>query len=215
MLANDTQVAALVAVFHGGTKLTYKKGEYVIRPGESPSGVFYIESGLIRALNISKYGEENFLILRSTGEIFPLIWAITERERDIIYQALTPTIVWRVSRDDYIDYLHGHPEAMPPLLDMVVEMYRRHSERILTLEYRTVRERIISYLIYMSDRFGKQTITGALIDAPLRHQDIASSINSSRETTSRELAYLERKGLITSNTTGITLIDIAKLKAFL
>jgi CRP/FNR family cyclic AMP-dependent transcriptional regulator len=215
VFANDSQVEALVAIFHLGTKLTYKKGEYIIRPGESPNGVFYIESGLVKAFNISKYGEENLLIIRSDGEIFPLIWAITGQEREIIYQTLGPTVVYRVERDQYVDYLHEHPDSLPPLLDMVVEMYRRHSERILNLEYRTVRERLISFIFYMSSRFGVEKKDGLLINAPLRHQDIASSINSSRETTSRELAYLERKGLINSNASYITIKNQAGLRAFL
>jgi hypothetical protein len=97
MLASERQVAALVGLFKGGTKLTYRKGEFIIRPGETPSAVFYIESGLVKAYNISKYGEENLLIIRKEHEIFPLIWAITGQEREIIYQAMAPTIVWRIS----------------------------------------------------------------------------------------------------------------------
>lgn len=215
MFASENQVSALVAVFRSGTKLTYKKGEYVIRPGESPSGVFFIEKGLVKAFNISKYGEENLLIMRSDNEIFPLIWAITGQERDIIYQALGPTTAWRVDRGKFVQYLQDHTDALPPMLDMVVEMYRRHSERILNLEYRSVRERLISFLLYMSDRFGVESKNGILINAPLKHQDIASSINSSRETTSRELAYLERKGLVHNASSYITIIDKPKLQAYL
>jgi CRP-like cAMP-binding protein len=63
MLANANELRALVNLFHGGTKLTYSKGEFIIRPGESPPGIFYIESGLAKAYDITKYGEENLLIL--------------------------------------------------------------------------------------------------------------------------------------------------------
>lgn len=215
LLATKDQVAKLIAVFRSGTKLTYQKGEYIVRPGEVPSAVYYIEEGLVKAFNISKYGEENLLIIRQSHEIFPLIWAITGQEREIIYQTLSPTVVWRVSRKHYLKHLHDHPDVIPPLLDMAIEMYRRHSERIFNLEYRTVRERLVSFLLTMSSRFGIKTKEGLLLDVPLRQQDIASSINASRETTSRELAYLERKGLIMLASPKITLIDIKKLRAHL
>jgi len=215
MLASDRQVAALVKLFHGGTKLTYKKGEYIIRPGEAPSAVFYIESGLVKAYNISKYGEENLLIIRKEHEIFPLIWALTGQEREIIYQAMAPTAVWRLSPQTYLSYLHSHPAAMPPLLDMVTEMYRIHSERLLNLEYRTVRERLISFLLTMSTRFGHETGDGLVIEVPLRHQDIASSINASRETASREIAGLERKGMISNKGSFIILKDVPAMQAAL
>ncbi len=215
MLSSEQQVAALVACFKRGTKLQYQKGEYILRPGELPSGVFYIEKGLVKAFNISKYGEENLLIIRREKEIFPLIWAITGQERSIIYQTLSPTTVWRLSREDYMQFLSNNADALPPILDMAVELYRRHSERILNLQYRSVRERIISFLITMSQRFGEKKSDGIFINVPLRQQDIASSINASRESASRELTYLERKGLIKTNPPFITVRDSKKLSSYL
>lgn len=215
MLATEAQFAALVATFRGGTRLKYNKGEFIIRPGETPTGVFYIESGLVKAYYITKYGEENLLIIRKEHEIFPLIWAVTGQERHVIYQALAPTEVWRISRTDYLDYLQNHQDALAPLLDMTIEMYRIHSERIINLEYRTVRERLISFLLTMDQRFGKKHEGGRLIDVSLRQQDVASSINASRETTSRELSALEKKGLIKTNPQYVLLKDVKKLRSFL
>jgi len=215
MLATQAQVAKLVNVFHRGTKLSYSKGEYIVRPGEAPNNVYYVEKGLVKAFNISKYGEENLLIIREASGIFPLIWALTGDERHIIYQTLSPTVVWRISREDFLAFLRDHTDALPPLLDMSIEMYRRHSERLLNLEYRTVRERLISFLLTMSSRFGEKTTDGLMINVPLRQQDIASSINSSRETTSRELTYLERHNLIRVTRPYIILLDSDKLHGYL
>lgn len=216
MLATIQQTEELLEIFRRqGTRYTYKKGEFIIRPGELPSGVFYIESGLVKAYDITKYGEENLLIIRREGEVFPLIWAITGQERQVIYEAISPAAVWAISRECFLDYLATKPEALAPLLDMTLEMYRIHSERILNLEYRSVRERLISFLLTMSHRFGKKTTDGLLINVPLRHQDIASSINASRETTTRELAALERKELLSTSQSLITLKDLNKLHSYL
>ena len=215
MLATTEQLTALVNLFHTGTELSYKKGEFVIRPGETPSGVFYISEGLVKAYDITKYGEENMLIIRKEHEIFPLIWAITGQERNVMYETLAPTRVFRITRDCLLEYLHSHSDATPPMLDMAIEMYRIHSERIINLEYRTVRERLVSFLLTMSGRFGKQNANGLIIDVPLRQQDIASSINASRETTSRELTALERKQLLKFEQPHITLLDEAGLRAML
>jgi CRP/FNR family transcriptional regulator len=217
MLANSSQSAKLVDLFlTTGVKQTFKKGDYIIRSGETPQGVFYIEQGLVKAYDITRYQEENLLIIRKTNEIFPLIWALTGQERHVIYQSLAPTTTWRVSRNKLQDFVTSQPDSMAPLLDMTIEMYRLHSERILNLEYRTVRERIISFLLTMSLRFSaKTTEDGLLIEVPLRHQDIASSVNASRETTSRELSSLERKGLLTSKQSFIILKDLPRLRRYI
>lgn len=215
-MANMRQLAEMVALFQrNGVRQTFKKGDYVIHPGETPPGIFYIYQGLVKAYDITKYGEENLLIIRKEGELFPLIWALTGQERHVIYQALAPTVCWQISFETFQTYLKSHPDALAPVLDMAIEMYRLHSERILNLEYRTVRERIISFLLTMSQRFGERTGDGLLISAPLRHQDIASSINATRETTSRELSALERKGLLKNTQSNITLLDLPALRAYL
>ncbi len=199
-----------------GIQLTYRKGEFIIRPGEKPSGVFFIESGLVKAYDITKYGEENMLIIRRSEEVFPLIWAMTGTERSVIYEAMVPVCVRQISRQKFRDHLDNNPGALALLLDMAIEMYRIHSERILNLGYRNVRERLVSFLLTTAQRFGSNTTDGhTLIDVPLRHQDIGSSISASRETIGREIQALERKDLIISEDGYITLTDIKKLRSFL
>lgn len=209
MLATFKQTAEFVDLFRKhGKRQTFRKGDFIIRPGESPPGIFYICHGLVKAYDITKYNEENLLIIRKIDELFPLIWAITGQEHHVIYKALVLTNTWRIERPLFLDFIAKKPNVLYPIVDMTIEMYRLHSERIFNLEYRTVRERIISFLLIMSKRFGKETENGLLIDVPLRHQDIASSINASRETTSRELALLERKGLLNNKQSLIVLIDL-------
>lgn len=214
MSSPSERYEALKDTFRRGRHLTFKKGEFIIRPGDTPPGVFFIESGLVKAYDITKYGEENLLVVRHEGEVFPLIWAVTGQERSVIYQAIAPTSMWRISRVDFLKEIE-HPDNVLAVLDMTIEMYRLHSERIINLEYRSVRERLISFMLTMSTRFGKEHPDGLMIDLPLRQQDIASSINSSRETTSRELSLLEKKGLIATNPQYIILKDVKKLKNYL
>jgi CRP-like cAMP-binding protein len=214
MRSPNDRYEALKATFQRGIPLTFRKGEFIIRPGDTPPGVFFIESGLVKAYDITKYGEENLLIVRHDGEVFPLIWAVTGQERSVIYQAITQTKMYKISRKDFLKEIE-HPDNVLAVLDMTIEMYRLHSERIINLEYRSVRERLISFMLTMSNRFGKEHPEGVMVDLPLRQQDIASSINSSRETTSRELSLLEKKGLIKTNPQYVILKDIEKLKSFL
>ena len=214
---SDPSMTAFTRLFiDHGNELSYRKGEFIIRPGEAPSGIFYIETGLVKAYDITKYGEENMLIIRQAGEVFPLIWAMTGRERSVIYEAMVPTTVRQISRQRFRTFVDDNPDALTLLLDMAIEMYRLHSERILNLGYRNVRERLVSFLLTAAQRFGhKQPGGHTLINVPLRHQDIGSSISASRETIGREIQALERKGLIIAEDGYIIICDTAKLRSFL
>ena len=215
MFATKNQHTTLVDAFRTGTELSYKKGEFIIRPGENPQGVFYIVEGLVKAYDITKYGEENLLIIRKEHEIFPLIWSITGEGKHVIYEALSAVKVLRLEQSKYMEFLTQDKNILPPLLDIILEMYRIHSERIINLEYRTVKERLVSFLLIMSQRFGHKTKAGIFIGAPLKQQDIASSINASRETTGRELSQLIRKELIINNQSHITIVNEQKLRSML
>ncbi len=216
MLSTLEQTAELVELFKSaGKKQIFSKNEFIISPNSVPTGVFYISEGLVKAYDITKYNEDNLLIIRKAGEIFPLIWGLNGQERHIIYQPLAKTITWQLNRQTFINHITNRPNLMPPILDMTIEMYRLHSERILNLEYRTVRERIISFLFTMSHRFGVSTNEGIKIELPLRHQDIASSVNSSRETTSREIAALSKKGFIEHKRNYILLKQIDSLHKYI
>jgi CRP/FNR family transcriptional regulator, cyclic AMP receptor protein len=186
MLTNHSQAAALVNLFHQGTRQVYEKGEFV-----------------------------DLLIIRKPGEILGLTWAITGQDRHILYSALSRTELLFITREQFVNFVRTNPQAALPLVDMLVDMYRLHSERILNLEYRTVRERLVSFLLTNAKRFGRKTAEGVVLNVPLRHQDIASSISATRETTGRELSALERQGLLTSPQSIITLKNVEKLRKFL
>ena len=216
MLASKEK-AALIELFHQGKMVKYAKGEFIIRPGGTPPGVLFIEEGVVKAYDITKYGEENLLVIRQPGEILALTWAITGEDRNIIYTALEPTTIYSISRETFYENIQSDPKMSLPIVDMVTDMYRMHSERILNLEYRTVRERLISYLLTCSNRFGKKDkkSKSILLIVPLKQQDIASSINATRETTGRQLAYLERQNLISKKNSFITIIDPEKMQSYL
>src|SRR5215471_19235494 len=128
MLATTKQTTELVDFFRKkGIKAFFRKDDFIIRPGELPPGIFYITQGLVKAYDITRYGDENLLIIRKEGEVFPLIWAITGQERHVIYKALVPTSTLRIDREDFVEFMHKNPEVMSPLMDMTIEMYRLHS----------------------------------------------------------------------------------------
>jgi CRP/FNR family cyclic AMP-dependent transcriptional regulator len=190
----------LLQYFSTGSSIVYKKGEVLIRPQDEPNDVFLVTNGYVKAYAITKYGEENLLLVRGAGSIFPLIWAFTGLHREITYEAMDTTTVWRRNKNDYREFLDNNQDVLPAILEMAIEAYRLHAERVNTLSYRSARERVVSFLITIADRFGIEQPNGDIvIDAPLRRHDIANSVNTARETVSRELIWLTEHGYIAAD----------------
>lgn len=212
MLASAAQQQTLNDFFLTGTRQTYAKGDQLTPPIGTHAGVHYIESGLVKSYDITKYGEQNLLIVRKAGEILGLTYAITETYKDVTNEALAPTVVWFVSTEVFQTFLIDHPEAVLPILETTTLMYRLHSERIMTLEYRTVRERLASFLLSTASRFGTKRDGQIIVELPMTQQDIASSISATRETTSRTLMQFSQKGLIHMSTARLVVLEPAALQ---
>ncbi len=201
--------------FAAGTKLEFSRGEYIIRPEETPSGVFYIESGYIKACNTTKYGEENLLVVRKHAEVFPLIWVMTGDNRSVGYVAHTDAVVYKRSVQDLERLLESSTDALKEVLHVTTAMYQSQAERVNSLAYRTVRERVAYFLLTLSRRFGKEDKQGVLIELPLTRADIASSISATRETVSREFSKLTKKDVIAQQSGRIIITDKEYLESII
>lgn len=198
-----------------GTRLNYSKGQIIIRPEDEPSGVFYIESGFVKTYSISKYGTQNLHLVRKAGEFFPFIWVFTKEHREVYYEAMTDAVLYRVARSEFLSFIEKDPVVLRYLLDIAVEMYRIHSERLYNLQFSTAKERVVYRLIVLSNRFGEKQDNGTKIMLPIKHSDIAASLKMSRETATRILSKLEKQGYIGYEKPYIVLHDVEKLRKLL
>ena len=90
-----------------------------------------------------------------------------------------------------------------------------YTNRIQTLEFRSARGRIISELLNYAERFGELHGKKVIINAPITQQDIADSINMTRETANIALGLLFEEGLVGQDEHLFTILDFPGLQAVL
>jgi len=198
-----------------GRKVMYGKGQVIIQSHDQPSGVFLIDKGFVKTYSITKYGETNLHLIRKRGEVFPIIWALSDIHREVFYESMSQTTLYKTSKRKLRDFAFSDQGVHSLLVGQAVELYRVHADRVNNLQLRTSKERVAYRLLALAKRFGKKQSQGVLIEAPLRHQDIADSINTARETTSRELEKLEKNKIITYKNHDIVLLKPKKLQSTL
>ena len=101
------------------------------------------------------------------------------------------------------------------VLRQTVNIVTLYTKRIQTLEYRTAKDRIVSELLNLAERFGQKQHDQVLINAPITHQDLADSINMSRETASRALEQLFEDRLISQVDHLFCILDLPRLQKVL
>lgn len=204
---------SIVAHFSDGLLMHFTREETIIDGLSEPEGVYLIKEGFVKAYSISHAGHINLLLIHEAGEFIPLPWALDgAHTTGLYYEAMTDVTVLRASKDKLRAAMGNNSWLSQEILKQAVNILSVYTQRIQTLEFRSARGRIIAELLYMAERFGKPHGKEVLIDAPITHQDIADSINMTRETASRALGQLFDEKLLGQTDHLFTILDLPKLR---
>jgi len=174
----------------------YKKGETLIRADDDPQGIFCLKKGYVRQYTISKAGFELTLHILRPISYFPMVWAVNGTPNVYFFEALTPVEVGRAPRDQVVSFIKDKPAVIFELLSELIEDYAESLKRIEHLVFSDAYRRVISILLYIAKHFGEKSGNGIIIHHRFTQQDIATLVGVARETASKEMAMLEKKGLI-------------------
>lgn len=208
-----TKDKSIVSYFTSGTTLSFSSGETIINGFDEPEGAYFIKEGFVKAWSTSYDGHANLLLIHEAGEIVPLPWALNGYHlTGLFYEAMSDVVVVRSPKADLRRAMGSDTWLTDEILNQTVNIIATYTQRIQILEYRSARGRIIAELLLVAGRFGKTYKGGIRIDAPITHQDIADSINMTRETASRGLEKLFEEGLLAQEDRTFCIPDINKLK---
>lgn len=198
MNLNRGDSESIKAHFSEGVLKHFLKDEIVVQGDEEPEGVYLVQSGYVKAYSISQKGQQNLLLIHGANEIMPLPWALDGPQKlGIFYEAMSKVSVLRTSKDDLRAAMGTNSWLTEQILRQLVNTFTVYAQRIQSLGYRLPRERVIACLLDLNTRFGEREGDYVVIKAPITHQDIADSVNISRETASRVLELLSKEELIT------------------
>lgn len=207
---------SIIAHFGDGLVMYFSALETIINGLDEPEGVYLIKSGFVKAYSVSKAGHGNLLLIHRAGEVIPMPWALDGvHTTGLYYEAMTDVVIIRTSKDKLRSAMGHNPWLSQEILKQTVDIITIYTQRIQTLEFRSARGRIIAELIHLAERFGKNAGSHILIYAPVTHQDIADSINMTRETASRALGLLFEEGLVGQKDHLFTVLSLPKLHAAL
>lgn len=195
--AMRSDVSPIKQLFATGQQLHYLKGQLIIHAEDMPDYVYCIKRGLVKIYSINNQGEEYVHIFYGPGEIFPMRWilGVGASWSNIFFQAATATDLYRLPTEQVLAVLQEDALLTTSLLRQVTRQFQLYADRIDNLEYKYASERLAYRLLLLAGRFGEATPAGTLLP-PITQQDIANSVNLSRESANRELERLTRRGLI-------------------
>lgn len=194
--------------------VTYKKGDTIYRPEETPDHIAYIKSGYVRQYIITQDGEERTINIFKPIFYFSLIFAMTDTQNKYYFEAITPVEMWKAPRNDVIDFIHSDPQV---LFEITKNIFRGFSDLLQNLEAAISGDaysKVSAMILMMAERFGSQVaqINQTYITISPTHKDIGGLLGFSRETVSIQMGKLQQQGIIAQENGKIYIKNLEQLR---
>jgi CRP/FNR family transcriptional regulator, cyclic AMP receptor protein len=140
-------------------------------------------------------GGEIILEMLGENDYFGEMSLIDNKNPSANVTAMEDTDVFFISRDDFVKLLKEKPNIGISLLEEMTRRLRISDSKIKSLSISDAEGKIAAAILQIAENSGMIQQGTVRVDLPYQH-DIANLAGTSRETVSRVLHSLERKGLI-------------------
>ena len=186
----------LAALERGAVVRRYGRSEMVFSPTPSPQSVYLLESGLVRIFRLSEGGGETSFGYVAPGEVFGELPAFGDYPRESFAQAVRPSAVWRVPRENFLRAIGVHSALVIQVTKQIGNRLKRIESRVEDLVFRSVRSRVARMLLELARDFGRVEGGHRLIDVPITQGELATLVGATRQTVNQTLREFASEGLI-------------------
>jgi CRP-like cAMP-binding protein len=192
----DLKDEIIQKIFNLMQKRVYKKGNIILMEEEFGDTLFILNEGSVKITRLSDDGREVILSILGEGDFFGEMSIFDGENRSANVIALEDTSVLILKRGDFLDLLEKHPKIAIVLLQEMAMRLRRSDQQIEGLSLSDAENRIAMSLLRLAEDLGVIKQGQVVIENLPYQQDIANMAGTSRETVSRMLTLLQRKGYI-------------------
>lgn len=188
----------------------YEKGENLFSEGQCCERVFIVQSGRIKLYRTASSGREQILEMLNPGDTCACNPGSSQWQCLSSAEAVVPSKVWFLSRNDYVRIVQTSEKISHSLNQLFAERLQVFSSLIEEVSLKDVKKRLIKFLLDMGrENAGKEKKT---LYIPFTREEIAQRIGTARETVTRHLQDLKRRGLIEIRPYQIVLSDPSGLQ---
>jgi CRP/FNR family transcriptional regulator, cyclic AMP receptor protein len=176
-------------------KVRFKKGEVIFHKTDMSTDLYIVDSGTLKAVLLDDDGDEIMLARFEAGAFFGELSLLDGQGRSATIVADTDSELSVLSQPVFLELVTKDPKIAIALMTTMVGRLRNADEKIESLAFQEVGERLIRALLDGSSREDKGA-KGFLKSAKRTHKELAGIIGSSREAVSKCMKVLVTSGIV-------------------
>lgn len=186
--------------------------ELLYAQNDQCQSLYAVKSGSFRSFIVNAEGIEQTLGFYLPGELMGLD-ALLHGRFSCSSVALETATVCELPLSRLNELYTEIPGLQHQMMRILSKEIASDREQILLLGHRTAKERMATFLLMLSIRYGALGYSNTDFNLSMRRQDIANFLGLSNETISRQLTELSKAGVIVVKQRVIQIIDLNLLKS--
>lgn len=192
---------------------SHPANQVILLENDWGTSVYFILEGWVKIRTYNLDGKEVTLNVLGKGELFGEMAPLDEVPRSTDVITLVPTLIGNMPSQDFVDLIRSEPASGMRLAQLMARRLRQVNRRLRLRESDST-SRVADILLFLADGQGKPGDQG--IEIPnLPHRELSSLSGLARETVTRVLSKLEKKGLIYRDRDTLSIPDIHALEKIL
>jgi CRP/FNR family transcriptional regulator len=184
------------------------RGEMIFSDGDEGVGFYVVKTGMVKIFKVSWDGKEQILHLLGPGEPFGEVSVFAGDRFPASAQAMEEGVMVFFPRESFVSLIRGNPDLALNLLAVLSKRLRKFTALIEDLSLKEVPGRLAAYLLYMQEVRGGTMV----LELDIPKNLIASLLGTIPETLSRVLGRMDKRGLIASEGSKISIKDLNGLR---
>ncbi|RKT45159.1 Crp/Fnr family transcriptional regulator [Thiocapsa rosea] len=198
----------------GGSQLRVAtRGQIVCEKGSRPSGFQCLLEGRIKLAALSPLGAERVLDILQPGRVFGVAAILLDAPCPVFAESICDSRILVVGRDRIHAAIAEWPEVAAVMLKLVAEDVHRLVHDLEACCLMSARQRLADFLLQQG-RCSSDAVDRAVVVLPAAKALVASNLNITAETFSRELHELAHRGLVEIERRTILIPSLDRLAAF-
>ncbi len=199
---NEEELSGLAGL---ATERSFQPDEFVFWEGDEPDYFYVIARGRIKVVKHSSSGKEFIIAFFGPGEMFGEVAVFEDRPYPASAQAISPTRVMGIKRQNFLDFLATHPKVALRIINILGGRLRDAQARLKDLAGERVEQRLARVLLMLASRMGNTL--------PFTRQELADMAGMTTETAIRLTSQLSERGIVRTSRGQLTILDEVKLRA--
>jgi len=190
-----------------GRGQVFKKEDFLFNAGDAANGFYYVQAGEVRIFRMDDQGKEVEVVRLNPGDFFGEAIVFVSDKFPAFAQAVKNSEVLFFPKKIIFQQIDKDPSIARFFISLLAKKCVILHKRIETLELKTVRQRLVQFILEQS-----QNQQSDVIVLNMKKVELARFIGTISETLSRNLKHMQKDNLIEVFGRNIRVKDSVKLK---